>query len=99
MLCDITKKVQLYNNKKNKHKIVIISFPVNLNRCFGCSKEPSHWDGSFEYHNICFGWEILGKQFHFAQIIWWPGITKGEKMALQKFMCLNFMKEHYLQHT
>ena len=23
--------------------------PISLNNCFGCSKEPSHWDGSFEY--------------------------------------------------
>ena len=30
-------------------KIVIISLPINLNMCFVCSKEWSHWDGSFEY--------------------------------------------------
>ena len=30
-------------------KIVIFSLPININMCFGCSKEPSHWDGSFEY--------------------------------------------------
>ena len=30
-------------------KISIIFLPFNLNMCFGCSKEPSHWDGSFEY--------------------------------------------------
>ena len=23
--------------------------PINFNICFGCSKETSHWDGSFEY--------------------------------------------------
>ena len=23
--------------------------PISLNMCFGCSKEPSHRDGSFEY--------------------------------------------------
>ena len=22
---------------------------IDLNLCFGCSKESSHWDGSFEY--------------------------------------------------
>ena len=28
---------------------------VDLNICFGCLKEPSHWDGSFEYpqHMFC----------------------------------------------
>ena len=30
-------------------KIVNIFLPISLNKCFGCSKEPSHWDGSFEY--------------------------------------------------
>ena len=28
--------------------IVIIFLPIGLNICFGCSKESSHWDGSFE---------------------------------------------------
>ena len=37
--------------------------------------------------------------FPLCAIMWWPGITKGEKMALQKFICLNFMKEHYLEHN
>ena len=26
--------------------------------CFGCSKELSHRDGSFEYHNIWFDWDV-----------------------------------------
>ena len=30
-------------------QIAIIFLSVSLNMCFGCSKEPSHWDGSFEY--------------------------------------------------
>ena len=30
-------------------KMAFISLPIDLNRCFGCSKEPSHCDGSFEY--------------------------------------------------
>ena len=30
-------------------KIVNIFLPINFNICFGCSKEPSHWDGSFKY--------------------------------------------------
>ena len=28
-------------------QIVIIFLPIKLNICFGCSKEPSHWDCSF----------------------------------------------------
>ena len=30
-------------------KIASISLPFNLNMCFGCSKEQSHWASSFEY--------------------------------------------------
>ena len=30
-------------------KIVNIFLPINFNICFGCSKERSHRDGSFEY--------------------------------------------------
>ena len=26
-----------------------IFLPISLSICFGCSKEPSHWDSSFEY--------------------------------------------------
>ena len=36
-------------SKNNLHKIGIIFLSISLNMCFGCSKEPSHRDGSFEY--------------------------------------------------
>ena len=36
-------------NKKSQHKIVNTFSPILIGICFGCSKEPSHWDGSFEY--------------------------------------------------
>ena len=39
-------------------KIVIIFLSNSQNMCFGCSKEPSHGDGSFEYPQHMF-W--LGK--------------------------------------
>ena len=35
--------------KKLEGKIAIIFLPIGFNMCFGCSKEPSHRDGSFEY--------------------------------------------------
>ena len=31
------------------HEIVNIFLFINFNMCFGCSKEPSHRHGSFEY--------------------------------------------------
>ena len=42
----------IQERKFYEHKIVVIVLPINLNMCFGCSKEPS---GCFESHNICFG--------------------------------------------
>ena len=30
-------------------KIVNIFLPISLNICYGCYKDLSHWDGSFEY--------------------------------------------------
>ena len=32
-----------------ERNIVNNFLPICFNICFGCSKEPSHWDGSFEY--------------------------------------------------
>ena len=36
-------------SKYFERKIVNIFLPISWNICFGCLKEPSHWDGSFEY--------------------------------------------------
>ena len=38
-----------------QRKIVNIFLPIIFSICFGCSKEPSHGDGSFEYpqHMFC----------------------------------------------
>ena len=35
--------------KKILSKIVNNFLPIIFSICFGCSKELSHWDGSFEY--------------------------------------------------
>ena len=37
------------HNSIFKCKIVNIFLPISFNIYFGCSKEPSHWDGYFEY--------------------------------------------------
>ena len=37
------------DKKKIERKIVNIFLPISFNICFGCSKEPSHCDGSFDY--------------------------------------------------
>ena len=36
-------------NKKIQRKILNIFLPIIFSICFGCSKEPSHRDSSFEY--------------------------------------------------
>ena len=36
-------------NTISQRKTVNIFLSINFNMCFGCSKEPSHRDGSFEY--------------------------------------------------
>ena len=36
-------------NKNNLHKIAIILLSISRNMYFGCSKEPSDRDSSFEY--------------------------------------------------
>ena len=45
------------NGKIFEGKIDIYIWPINLNICLRCSKEPSHWDGYFEYlHHIFWLW-------------------------------------------
>ena len=47
--CALIKINMVCNHKKFERKIVNIFLPVSLNICFGCSKERSHLDVSFEY--------------------------------------------------
>ena len=42
-----------------------ISLPIGFNICFGCSKEPSHLDGSFEYPQHILS--LRNKKIHFYQ--------------------------------
>ena len=58
-------------DKKNELKIAIISLSINLNMCFGCSKEPSHEDDSFEYpqHMLWPRNKKINFQLHFNSMI------------------------------
>ena len=40
--------------------------------CFGCSKEPSHRDGSFEYPQHMFWLRNKKNNFQFSTLIWGP---------------------------
>ena len=52
--------------------MAIIFLLVNLNICFGCPKEPSHWDGYFEHTQHMF-W-LKNKKFNF-DLPWKPANT------------------------
>ena len=67
-------------------KNVIIFLSMNFNICFGCSKEPSHWDGSFEYTQYMIGWEIRKSIFNYTLFILVPII----KVILRNMItCIN----------
>ena len=57
-------------------KIVNIFLPINLNVCFGCSKEPSHWDSSFEYPQLMFWMRNKENKFPICTPIWRPAYNK-----------------------
>ena len=42
--------------------------------CFGCSKEPSHSDGSFEYPQHMFWIRNKENNFPICTLIWRPGL-------------------------
>ena len=51
--------------------------------CFGCSKEPSHQDGSFEYAQHIMFWMINKENnFHLSTLIWGPDIFFLGKLVL-----------------
>ena len=43
--------------------------------CFGCSKEPSHRDGSFEYPQHRFWLRNKKNNFQLRTLIWGPGTS------------------------
>ena len=56
----------------NLHKIAIIFLTIRLNMCFGCSKEPSHRDGSFEYPQHMFWLRNKKNNFQLCTLILGP---------------------------
>ena len=57
--------------------------------CLGCSREPSHRDGSFEYPEHMFWLRNKKKNFQLRTLIWGPG--KGSKI-LNAFLLLFSIK-------
>ena len=59
-------------NKTFLRIIVIIFLSISKNMCFGCSKEPSHRDGSFEYPQHMFWLRNKKNNFQSRTLIWVP---------------------------
>ena len=57
--------------QKKLRKIAIIFLSIT---CFGCSKEPSHPDCSFEYPQHMFWLRNKKNNFQLPTLIWGPGI-------------------------
>ena len=58
--------------KKIQRIIVNIILSISFNICFGCSKEPSQWDGSFEYQQHMFWLRNKKTNFWLHTLIWRP---------------------------
>ena len=70
-------------------KIAIIFLSISLNMCFGCSKEPSHRDGSFEYPQHMFWWKNKKTNFQLRTLIW----ESGTCLYCRLFKYNSFKKE------
>ena len=58
--------------QKFECEIAIFFLSTSLNMCFGCSKEPSYLDGSFEYSQHMFWLRNKKKKFQLRTLIWGP---------------------------
>ena len=65
--------VQIRNLYLRKSSIIFL--PINLNICFGCSKEPSHCGGSFEYPQHMFWMRNKENNFPIRTLIWRPELV------------------------
>ena len=71
-------------------KIAIIFLSISLNMCFGCSKEPSLRDGSFEYPQHMFWLRNMKNNFQLRTPIRGPVFTDGYYIgASELFNLLN----------
>ena len=69
-------------NKNFQYNIFHIFLPIIFSICFGCSKELSHSDGSFEYpqHN----------NFPERSLIWRPGFYSISAVMVVSRVCEEF---------
>ena len=75
-----------------ERKIVIIFLPTNLNICFGCSKELSHCDGTFEYPQHMFWMRNKENSYPIHTLIWRPDeMTLLKEDLLFSYTCKNII--------
>ena len=55
-----------------ERKIANIFLSIAFNMCFGCSEEPSHRDGSFEYPQHMFWLRNKKINFQLCTLVWGP---------------------------
>ena len=67
-------------------KVVNIILPISFNICFGCSKEPSQWDGSFEYSQHMF-W-LRNKKI----IFWYALLTTLIESSNQSVLNISYLE-------
>ena len=72
--------------QKKERKMAIIFLSISLNMCFGCSRESSHPDNSFECPQHMFGLRIKKNNFQLCTLTSEPGIPSNIKF--QKFSCI-----------
>ena len=58
--------------KKRKIAIIFLHVSISLNMCFGCSKEPSHRYGSYEYPQHMFWLRNKKNNFQLRTLIRGP---------------------------
>ena len=78
-------------SKTFQYKIVIIFLSNSLNMCFGCSKELSHWDGSFEYPRYMFWLRIKKIIFSYALLSGGLSITEDWVCSLTAFLTADIL--------
>ena len=86
---------QLKSTKFVQRYIVIIFLPINKKMCFGCSKEPSHVDGSFEYPQHMFWLRNKKINFQLYTLIWGPGL-EWSKLSTERFHFGNSPFEEFI---
>ena len=78
--------IQVYY-KNNLRKIAIIFSSFSLNMCFGCSKEPSNRDGSFEYPQHIFWLRNKKNNVQLRTLIWRPDTAKYMYRVYKAYTC------------